>query len=117
MRKPSPIPSPTVSPKSPIPSPTFFTMTPGKPTAEKIKITPRNTTTTTEKIERTPRPKKKINIGKIVKNVGEGIGDFGETVGEGIGDGLRTTGRAIGHVFSRRGAIGSLFGCKTCYGK
>ena len=94
-----------------------ITMTPGKPTAEKIKITPRNTTTTTEKIERTPRPKKKINIGKIVKNVGEGIGDFGETVGEGIGDGLRTTGRAIGHVFSRRGAIGSLFGCKTCYGK
>ena len=94
-----------------------ITMTPGKPTAEKIKITPRNTTTTTEKIERTPRPKKKINIGKIVKNVGEGIGDFGETVGEGIGDGLRATGRAIGHVFSRRGAIGSLFGCKTCYGK
>lgn len=94
-----------------------ITMTPGKPTAEKIKITPRNTTTTTEKIERTPRPKKKINIGKVVKNVGEGIGDFGETVGEGIGDGLRATGRAIGHVFSRRGAIGSLFGCKTCYGK
>ena len=97
-----------------------ITMTPGKPTAEKIKITPRNTTTTTEKIERTPRPKKKINIGKVVKNVGEGIGDFGGTVGEGIGDAGRFVGEKIGD-FGK--AVGSMFGprsifrvCKSCKG-
>ena len=97
-----------------------ITMTPGKPTAEKIKITPRNTTTTTEKIKRTPRPKKKINIGKVVKNVGEGIGDFGGTVGEGIGDAGRFVGEKIGD-FGK--AVGSMFGprsifrvCKSCKG-
>ena len=101
-----------------------ITMTPGKPTAEKIKITPRNTTTTTEKIERTPRPKKKINIGKVVKNVGEGIGDFGGTVGEGIGDAGRFVGEKLGDAGRFvGGAVGSLFGprsflrvCKSCKG-
>ena len=97
-----------------------ITRTPGKPTAEKIKITPRNTTTTTETIKRKERPKKKINIGKVVKNVGEGIGDFGGTVGEGIGDAGRFVGEKIGD-FGK--AVGSLFGprsifrvCKSCKG-
>lgn len=97
-----------------------ITRTPGKPTAEKIKITPRNTTTTTETIKRKERPKKKINIGKVVKNVGEGIGDFGGTVGEGIGDAGRFVGEKIGD-FGK--AVGSMFGprsifrvCKSCKG-
>ena len=89
-----------------------ITMTPGKPTAEKIKITPRNTTTTTEKIKRTPKPKKGLKIGKVVKNVGEGIGDGFEAVGEGIGDAGRWTGEKIGD-FGR--AVGSIFrNCRSC---
>ena len=101
-----------------------ITRTPGKPTAEKIKITPRNTTTTTETIKRKERPKKKINIGKVVKNVGEGIGDFGETVGEGIGDAGKFVGEKLGDAGRFvGGAVGSLFGprsflrvCKSCKG-
>ena len=101
-----------------------ITRTPGKPTAEKIKITPRNTTTTTETIKRKERPKKKINIGKVVKNVGEGIGDFGGTVGEGIGDAGRFVGEKLGDAGRFvGGAVGSLFGprsflrvCKSCKG-
>tara|TARA_R110000868_G_scaffold177240_1_gene415605 strand:+ start:390 stop:1127 length:738 start_codon:yes stop_codon:yes gene_type:complete len=92
-----------------------ITMTPGKPTAEKIKITPRNTTTTTEKIKRTPKPKKGIKIGKVVKNVGEGIGDFVENTGEGIGDAGRFVGEKIGDAASFVGdAVSSLFGCRSC---
>jgi hypothetical protein len=97
---------------------------PTQPTAEKIKITPRNTTTTTETIKRKERPKKKINIGKVVKNVGEGIGDFGGTVGEGIGDAGRFVGEKLGDAGRFvGGAVGSLFGprsflrvCKSCKG-
>ena len=44
-------------------------MTPAQPTGEKIKITPRNTTTTSEKIERTPRPKKGKKIGKVIDSI------------------------------------------------
>ena len=73
-----------------------ISMIPQQPTGEKIKITPRNTTTTTETIKRKERPKKKINIGKVVKNVGEGIGDGFEAVGEGIGDAGKWTGEKIG---------------------
>lgn len=101
-----------------------ITMTPRKPTAEKIKITPRNTPTTTETIKRTPKPKKGIKIGKVVKNVGEGIGDFGETVGEGIGDAGRWTGEKLGDAGKwALNAVGSMFGprsvfrvCKGCKG-
>ena len=97
-----------------------ISMIPQEPTAEKIKITPRNTTTTTEKIKRTPKPKKGLKIGKVIKNVGEGIGDFTENVGEGIGDAAEWTGEKIGD-FGK--AVGSLFGprsifrvCKSCKG-
>ena len=96
-------------------------MIPQKPTAEKIKITPRNTTTTSEKIKQTPKPKKKINIGKVIKNVGEDLGDFGENVGEGIGDATRFVGESVSdgvnYLFGRNGVVSSLFGgCRTCKG-
>jgi hypothetical protein len=101
-------------------TPAGISTTPAKPTAVDIKFTPKNTTTTTEKIKRTPKPKKGVKIGKVIKNVGEGIGDFTENVGEGIGDAGRWTGEKIGD-FGR--AVGSLFGprsifrvCKSCKG-
>ncbi len=101
-------------------TPQKISMIPVKPTAEKIKFTPKNTTTTSEKIEQTPKPKKGVKIKKVIKNVGEGIGDFGENVGEGIGDAGRFVGEKIGN-FGR--AVGSLFGarsifrvCKSCKG-
>lgn len=101
-------------------TPQKISMTPAKPTAVDIKFTPKNTTTTTEKIKQTPKPKKGVKIGKVIKNVGEGIGDFTENVGEGIGDAGRWTGEKIGD-FGR--AVGSLFGprsifrvCKSCKG-
>ena len=101
-----------------------ISMTPAQPTGEKIKITPRNTTTTTEKIKRTPNPKKGQKIKKVIKNVGEGIGDFVENTGEGIGDAAEWTGEKLGDAGKwALGAVGSLFGprsifrvCKSCKG-
>jgi len=90
-------------------------ITPQQPTAVDIKFTPRNTTTTTEKIKRTPKPKKGVKIGKVVRNVGEGIGDFVENTGEGIGDVVRNVGEGIGDAASFVGnAVSSLFGCRSC---
>lgn len=105
-------------------TPQKISMIPAEPTAEKIKFTPKNTTTTTEKIKRTPKPKKGIKIGKVVRNVGEGIGDFVENTGEGIGDAGRFVGEKLGDAGRFvGGAVGSLFGprsflrvCKSCKG-
>jgi hypothetical protein len=96
-------------------TPQKISMTPAKPTAVDIKFTPKNTTTTTEKIKRTPKPKKGVKIGKVVRNVGEGIGDFVENTGEGIGDVVRNVGEGIGDAASFVGnAVSSLFGCRSC---
>tara|TARA_R110001592_G_scaffold178243_1_gene418904 strand:+ start:931 stop:1554 length:624 start_codon:yes stop_codon:yes gene_type:complete len=58
------------------------------------------------------KKKKKSNRRKsyIVQDTGRAIGDVGEAIGKGVGDAFKN----VGYVFSRRGAIGSLFGCKTC---
>ena len=99
-------------------------MIPVEPTAEKIKFTPKNTTTTSEKIKQNPPKKKGQKIKKVIKNVGEGIGDFVENTGEGIGDAGRFVGEKIGDAGRFvGGAVGSLFGprsflrvCKSCKG-
>ena len=63
--------------------------------------------------ETTPKKKKKKSNRRksyIVQDTGRAIGDVGEAIGKGVGNAVKN----VGYVFSRRGAIGSLFGCKTC---
>ena len=87
-----------------------------KPTAEEIKFTPRGSSTTSEKIKQEQKPKKKIKIGKVLKNTGEGIGDLLEDGGEAIGDAAGFVAEKIGDGARFFGnAVGSLFGPRSIF--
>jgi hypothetical protein len=73
-------------------------------------IIPRNSITKTP----TPNPKQKKPPKRksyIVQDVGDFVGD----VGKGVGKGVKNVVNSVGYAFTKRGAIGSLFGCKNCY--
>ena len=89
---------------------------PQKPTAEEIKFTPKRPSTTSEEIKPIKKPKKNIQIGKVIKKTGEGIGDFLEDGGEAIGDAGRFVGEKIGDLGRGFGnAVGSLFGPRSIF--
>tara|TARA_R110000796_G_C14375016_1_gene414543 strand:+ start:69 stop:689 length:621 start_codon:yes stop_codon:yes gene_type:complete len=84
-------------------------------TPSSIKISSTMPTITPKGPSTTPTPKKKKSTpprkkSYIVQDTGRAIGDAGEAIGKGV----KNTVSNIGYAFSRRGAIGSLFGCKTC---
>ena len=73
-----------------------------------VKITPPKLNTTPEKKKKKIITPRKRNY--IVQDTGRAIGDAGEAIGRGV----KNTVSDIGYAFSRRGAIGSLFKCRTC---
>ena len=73
-----------------------------------VKITPPKPNTTIEKKKKITSTKRRKSY--IVQDTGRAIGDAGEAIGRGV----KNTVSDIGYAFSRRGAIGSLFKCRTC---
>jgi len=97
--------------------PNKLTPTPLKPMPMNLpssKISSTIPTITSRGPSTTPEPKKRRipppRQNRIIQDTGRAIGDAGEAIGKGVGNAVRN----VGYAFTRRGVIGSLFGCKTC---